>query len=332
MITRRQFIEAGSAAALGATLGTSMVVPQAAAAVIDKPAKLILGFVPGGSTDVVSRLLVNQLKDYASSFIVDNRPGAGGRIAIQAVKTSAPDGTTLGLSPASTLFIYPHVYTNLAYDPVKDFEYACTACAVTFGLAVGPMVPESVKTFQQFVDWCKANPDKASYGSSGAGSMPHFAGALIQKAADFPFVHVAYRGATPAVQDLVAGQIAANLAVITNVIPFLDGGKIRVLATTGEKRSSFVPNAPTLIEIGMKDAVIEEPFAMYFPLGTPRAIVSQFNDLVQKALKAPEVQASYSKLALEPGRHQMDNVRELMRSEIDRWAGIVKSTGFKISE
>jgi len=304
----------------------------ARAAVIDKPAKLILGFVPGGSTDVVSRLLVNQLRDYAGNFIVDNRPGAGGRIGIQTVKASPPDGATLGLSPASIIFIYPHVYSNLGYDSLKDFEYACTACTVTFGLAVGPMVPESVKTFQQFVDWCKANPGKASYGSSGAGSMPHFAGALIQKAADFPFVHVAYRGATPAVQDLVSGQIAANLAVITNVLPFLEGGKIRVLATTGEKRSPFVPDAPTLMEIGMKDSVIEEPFAMYFPAGTPRAIVSQFNDLVQKALKIPEVQESYRKLALEPGRHQMEDVKALMAREIDRWAGIVKATGFKMTE
>lgn len=331
MITRRQFIETGSAA-LGAGMGLGFSAEAARAAVIDKPARLILGFVPGGSTDVVSRLLVNQMKDFAPSFIVDNRPGAGGRIGIQAVKTAAPDGTTLGLTPASALFIYPHVYTNLGYDPLKDLDYTCTACAVTFGLAVGPMVPESVKTFQQFVDWCKANPDKASYGSSGAGSMPHFAGALIQKAADFPFVHVAYRGAAPAVQDLVAGQIAANLAVLTNVIPFLAGGKIRVLATTGEKRSPFVPDAPTLTEIGMKDAVIEEPFAMYFPAGTPRAILSQFNDLVQKALKTTDVQESYRKLALEPGRHQMEDVRTLMSRETERWAGIVKATGFKINE
>ncbi len=328
MITRRNFVGAGSVAALGMTVGGSF----ASAAVIDKPAKLILGFVPGGSTDVVSRLLVSQLKDYAGSFIVDNRPGAGGRIGIQAVKASPPDGATLGLSPASIIFIYPHVYSNLGYDSLKDFEYACTACTVTFGLAVGPMVPESVKTFQQFVDWCKANPGKASYGSSGAGSMPHFAGALIQKAADFPLVHVAYRGAAPAVQDLVAGQIAANLAVITNVLPFLEGGKIRVLATTGEKRSPFVPSAPTLTEIGMKDAVIEEPFAMYFPAGTPRAIVSQFNDLVQRALKIPDVQDSYRKLALEPGRHQMEDVKALMAREIERWAGIVKATGFKMTE
>ena len=328
MITRRNFVGAGSAAALGVTVGGGF----ARAAVIDKPAKLILGFVPGGSTDVVSRLLVNQLRDYAGNFIVDNRPGAGGRIGIQAVKASPPDGATLGLSPASIIFIYPHVYSNLGYDSLKDFEYACTACTVTFGLAVGPMVPESVKTFQQFVDWCKANPGKASYGSSGAGSMPHFAGALIQKAADFPFVHVAYRGATPAVQDLVSGQIAANLAVITNVLPFLEGGKIRVLATTGEKRSPFVPDAPTLTEIGMKDSVIEEPFAMYFPAGTPRAIVSQFNDLVQKALKIPEVQESYRKLALEPGCHQIEDVKALMAREIDRWAGIVKATGFKMTE
>ena len=326
MLTRRHVLATGAASAAAAAFGLG----AARAAVIDKPAKLILGFVPGGSTDVVSRLLVNQLKDYSSNFIVDNRPGAGGRIGIQAVKAAAPDGATLGLSPASTLFIYPHVYNNLGYDPLNDLAYACTACTVTFGLVVGPMVPDSVKTFQQFVDWCKANPDKASYGSSGAGSMPHFAGEFIAKAANFKMVHVAYRGATPAVQDLVAGQIAANLAVITNVIPFLESGKLRVLATTGEKRSPFVPDAPTLTEIGMKDSVIEEPFAMYFPAGTPRTIIGGFNDLVQKALKTPEVMDSYRKLALEPGRHQQDGLLDLMRRETTRWADIVKATGFKM--
>lgn len=332
MIARRRVLQTGAGGVAAAFAGAFAwpLINGARAAVIDKPARLILGFPAGGSTDVVSRLLINQMKEYATNFIVDNRPGAGGRIGTQAVRTSAPDGATLGLSPASTLFIYPHVYANLGYDPVKDFDYTCTACAVTFGLAVGPMVPAHVKTFQQFVDWCRANPDKASYGSSGAGSMPHFAGALIQKAADFPFVHVAYRGAAPAVQDLVAGQIAANLAVLTNVIPFLADGKIRVLATTGEKRSPFVPDAPTLTEIGMQDAVIEEPFAMYFPAGAPRAAVSAFNDLAQKALATPEVRANYCKLALEPGRHQLEEVRTLIAREVERWGAIVKATGFKM--
>ena len=328
MITRRQVLQTGAASA--AT--TALALPPAHGAVIEKPAKLILGFVPGGSTDIVGRLLVAQLRDYASNFIVDNRPGAGGRIAVQAVKAADPDGSILGMSPASILVIYPHVYSNLGYDPLKDFEIVCTACSVTFGLVVGPMVPESVKTFQQFVDWCRANPDKASFGSSGAGSMPHFAGVMISKGANFDFVHVAYRGATPAVQDLVAGQIAANLAVITNVLPFIESGKVRVLVTTGEKRSPFVPDAPTLTELGLKNLVAEEPFVMYMPLGTPRATVNQFSALVQKAMNIPAVAESYRKLALEPGRHQGDEARELVRRDTERWGEIVRATGFKMSE
>lgn len=329
MLTRRQFT--GGALAGAASLGAG-IMSSAQAATIDKPARLILGFVPGGSTDVVSRLLVNQMRDYAPSFIVDNRPGAGGRIGVQAVKGAPTDGATLGLSPASIMVIYPHVYANLGYDPIKDFDYACSACSVTFGLVVGPMVPESVKTFQQFVDWCRANPDKASYGSSGAGSMPHFAGALIAKAANFNFVHVAYRGATPAVQDLVSGQIAANLAVLTNVLPFIESGKARVLVTTGEKRSPFVPHAPTLTELGVKDAVIEEAFMMYMPAGTPKPILSAFADGVKKAINAPDVADSYRKLALEPGRHQLEAANELVRRDVERWAAIVKDTGFKMAE
>ncbi len=329
MLTRRRILQAGAAGIAGG-LSPALVTDRAQAAVIGKPARLILGFVPGGSTDVVGRLLVNQMRDYAPNFIVDNRPGAGGRIAVQAVKTAAPDGATLGMSPASILVIYPHVYENLGYDPLNDFELACSACSVTFGLTIGPMVPDSVRTFQNFVDWCRANPDKASYGSSGAGSMPHFAGAMISRAANFDFVHVAYRGAAPAVQDLVAGQIAANLAVITNVLPFVESGKLRVLVTTGEKRSPFLPNSPTLSELGMTDLVAEEPFIMYMPLGTPRAVVSQFSQMVRTAMNLPDVVESYRKLALEPGRHQGSEVRELLQRDLLRWGAIVKATGFKM--
>ena len=330
MFTRRQILQAGHAAAAVTTMAGALLPSPARAAVIDKPAKLILGFPPGGSTDVVSRLLVNHLKDYAPNFIVDNRAGAGGRIAVQAIKTSPPDGASIGLTPESIFVIYPHVYSNLGYDPLKDFELVCSACSVTFGLVVGPMAPESIKTFQQFVDWCRANPDKASYGSSGAGSMPHFAGEMIAKGANFKMVHVAYRGASPAVQDLVAGQIAANLAVLTNVLPFLESGKLRVLVTTGEKRSPFVPDAPTLSELGMKDIVAEEPFVIYMPLGTPRNIVTQLGALVQKAIGLPEVAEAYRKLALEPGRHQADEVRELVRRDTEKWGEIVKAAGFKM--
>ena len=333
MLTRRQILQAGpaGAAAFSAPLmGGALMPSPARAAVIDKPAKLLLGFPPGGSTDVVARLLLNHIKEYAPGIIVDNRAGAGGRIAMQALKTAAPDGATLGLSPASMLVIYPHVYSNLAYDPVKDFEPVCTACNISFGLTAGPMVPDSVMTFQQFVDWCRANPDKASYGTSGAGSALHFAGEMIAKGANFPFVHVAYRGAAPAIQDLVAGQIASCLAVLTNVLPHLGSGKVRVLVTTGEKRSPFLPNVPSLSEIGLKDQVAEEWFGIYMPAGTPRDYAAKFAAMVRQALAQPDVIDNFRKLAVEPGTHQLDEFRALIASDLAKWGEVVRATGFKM--
>ena len=327
MLTRRDALKlAGGAGFASAFPGLAF----AQATAIDKPARLILGFPAGGSTDVVSRLLLNHIKDYAPNLIVDNRPGAGGRIGVQAVKASPSDGTVMGLSPASILVIYPHVYSKLPYDPLKDLEPVCTACSVGFGLVVGPMVPDSVKTLQQFADWCAANPDKASYGSSGAGSMPHFAGEMVAGGAKFKMVHVPYRGAAPAVQDLIAGQIAANLAVITNVLPHIQSGKVRVLVTTGAQRSPFLPDTPTLTELGMKDLVAEEWFGIYMPAGTPRVMVSRFAQSVRNALNLPEVAATYKKLALEPTYHAMDDFRAVMAKDIEKWGAIVRATGFKM--
>jgi len=327
MLTRRDALKMTAGAGLALAAPASL---QAQAAAISKPGRLILGFPPGGSTDVVSPLLLNHIKDYAPSLIVDNRPGAGGRIGVQAVKASPTDGATFGLSPASILVIYPHVYAKLHYDPLKDFEPVCTACSVGFGLVVGPMVPESVKSLQQFADWCAANPDKASYGSSGAGSMPHFAGEMVAGGAKFKMVHVPYRGAAPAVQDLVAGQIAANLAVITNVLPHIQSGKVRVLVTTGDKRSPFLPDTPTLAELGMKDLVAEEWFGIYMPAGTPRTLVSRLAASVRNAMNTSEVAASYKKLAMEPAYYAMDDFRAVMAKDLEKWGAIVRATGFKM--
>src|SRR3954463_7044256 len=171
MLGRRRFIAAAAVA------GASIAAPRRAHSQGGgKLTRMIVGCAPGGSSDVTARLLVEQMRGYASTIIIDNRPGAGGRIAVETAKAGAPDGSVLLLSPASMIVLYPHLYKPLGYDPVQDFVAVTTVCAFPFVLSVGPLVPRDVRTLADFIQWCKANPKLASYGTSGAGSMLHFAG------------------------------------------------------------------------------------------------------------------------------------------------------------
>src|SRR5215831_11797179 len=192
MITKRGFLSAACVGGL-ATLATgsrSSVQAQP----LHSTARMLVGSPPGAASDAVARLLASEMKDYASNFVVENRPGAGNRIALDVLKTSARDGSVTALTPAGTLVIYPHVYRKLNYDALNDFIPVTTVCNVTFVLTIGPMVPHHVRTLDDFVTWCRANPGKASYGTPGAGSVMHFIGMMLARAASFQFIHVPYPG------------------------------------------------------------------------------------------------------------------------------------------
>lgn len=260
MLTRRRFVAASAAA--GAWSATPRPARSQAPG---KLARLVVGFAPGGSSDVTARLLVDQMKGYAATIIIDNRPGAGGRIAVEAVKAGAPDGSIMLLSPASMIVLYPHLYKPLGYDPVQDFAAVTTVCAFPFVLSVGPLVPREVRTLAHFIGWCKANPKLASYGTSGAGSMLHFAGMMLARAANFDFTHVPYKGASPALQDLLGGQVASTVGVLGIALPHIQSGNLRALAMTGATRSSFLPNVPTLTEAGYPGLEITEWQGLFVP-------------------------------------------------------------------
>src|SRR5690606_15821562 len=181
MASRRQFL-AVSAAGMGAAV-LGMVPYRVDAQALQQTARMVVGFPPGGSIDAMSRLLADKLSgDYARTVIVENRAGAGGRIAAAFVKDADANGSIITLMPVSLLVIYPHVFKNLTYDPLTDLAPVASACSVQFALSVGPAVPESVKTVAQFGEWCKANPEKATFGSAGSGNMAHFAGVMIADA------------------------------------------------------------------------------------------------------------------------------------------------------
>ena len=323
MLSRRRFV----AAAAGA--GASIAAPRRAhSQVVGKLTRMIVGFAPGGSSDVTARLLVDQMRAYASTIIIDNRPGAGGRIAVETAKAGAPDGSVLLLSPASMIVLYPHLYKPLGYDPVQDLVAVTTVCAFPFVLSVGPLVPRDVRTLADFIQWCKANPKLASYGTSGAGSMLHFAGMMLARAANFDFTHVPYKGASPALQDLLGGQVASTVGVLGIALPHIQAGNLRALAMTGATRSSFLPDVPTLTEAGFSGLEITEWQGLFVPARTPPAVVHALNRSVRDALDTAEVKAGLIKLSFEAGGTSPEQFADIVRTDIARWEPIVKASGF----
>src|SRR5262249_20644190 len=245
MLTKRAFLSAACAGGL-ASLGTGLR-SSAQAQPIHNTARMLVGSPPGSATDAVTRLLVSGMNDYASTIVVENRPGAGNRIALDALKVSAADGSVSVLTPASMLVIYPHIYRKLNYA-LDDFIPVTTVCNVSFLLTIGPMVPDHVQTLGDFITWCKANPGKASYGTPGAGSMLHFTGVMLARAASFEFVHVPYPGPR-AMQDLMGGQLAASINTIGPALPLVQSGALRALAPTSPYRSPLLPDVPTFKEL-----------------------------------------------------------------------------------
>jgi tripartite-type tricarboxylate transporter receptor subunit TctC len=323
MLSRRRFV----AAAAGA--GASIAAPRRAhSQVVGKLTRMIVGFAPGGSSDVTARLLVDQMRGYASTIIIDNRPGAGGRIAVETAKAGAPDGSVLLLSPASMIVLYPHLYKPLGYDPVQDLIAVTTVCAFPFVLSVGPLVPRDVRTLADFIQWCKANPKLASYGTSGAGSMLHFAGMMLARAANFDFTHVPYKGASPALQDLLGGQVASTVGVLGIALPHIQAGNLRALAMTGATRSSFLPDVPTLTEAGFSGLEITEWQGLFVPAKTPPAVVRALNRSVRDALDTAEVKAGLIKLSFEAGGTSPEQFADIVKADIARWEPIVKASGF----
>ncbi|NBW55386.1 MAG: twin-arginine translocation pathway signal protein, partial [Betaproteobacteria bacterium] len=241
---------------LGLPLASSALSPLSAFAQNTLPieqVKVVCGFPAGGTADTTSRRVADKLGGSAftrNNAVVENKTGAGGRIAIEAVKNATPDGSTLLLSAYSMLLIYPHIYRSLSYDPFKDFAPLSMASVLSHGLAVGPMVPSSVKSVKDFVAWCKANPDRANYGSPAAGSTPHFLGALLSLESGVAMQHVAYRGSVPGVTDVIGGQLPAMFTPHGDFLANHRAGKLRILATSGKNRSQFVPEVPTFAEQG----------------------------------------------------------------------------------
>jgi tripartite-type tricarboxylate transporter receptor subunit TctC len=325
MITRRHFT---SASVAGLSLGATGFPPYCFSQTGLKTARIWVGFPPGGTSDVVARLLAGAMSHYAAAIIVENRPGAGGRIAIEALKNAARDGATLLVTPLATMTLYPHIYKSLRYDPFQDFIPVSTVSGAPSLLTLSPMLPDSVRTLADFIAWCRANPSRATYGSPGAGTSPHFVGVQLSRAAGFEYIHVPYQGNAPAAQAVLGGQIASSLLTIDSTLPYVVSGNLRALATTGPRRSAFLPNVPTFIESGYRTIDLIDLWGVFLPAKTPRDIVEKLNDSIQKAIGSDQVKAGLARLGIEVDAVALDGFARLMRSDFERWRSIVQTSGF----
>ena len=327
MNNRRQFIQASAAAAV---LG-GFALPSFAQALPIEQVKIINGFPVGGSADTTSRRVGEKLGPSAytkNAAVVENKTGAAARIAIDAVKAAAPDGATLLLTPYSMMAIYPHIYKQLSYDPFTDLLPVCMASSLVHGLAVGPMVPATVKTVKDYLAWAKANPKDASYGSPAAGSTPHFLGALLGLNNGVDLKHIPYRGSTPGVVDLIGGQLASMFTPHGDFLANHKAGKLRILATSGKQRSAFVPEVPTFIESGFPDLMVEEWFGFYVPAKTPTSIIAAANTAINAALKEKSVIDSLAIQGMLPVGGTAAQMAADQKVQFDYWGPIVKKIGF----
>lgn len=325
MQTRRTFIQAAGGGALASLL------PLAASAQALDQVKIYYGFPAGSAGDSVARRIGEKVAGSAYSrnvAVVDNRPGAGGRIALEVLKSAPADGSVLALSPFSCTSIYPHVYSKLSYDANKDFAAVSIGAVMHHGLAVGPKVPTSVVTVRDFLAWAKANPQEANYGSPAAGSTPHFIGALLGLTANVDLRHVPYRGSVPGITDVVGGQIAAMVTPSGDFLANHRAGKLRMIATSGRQRSPFSPEVPTFAEQGFADLTTEEWFGFYAPAQTPAAAIARANAAVNAAVKERAVIDSLGVVGLIARGSTADEMAKSQQAEFERWGPLVRRIGF----
>jgi tripartite-type tricarboxylate transporter receptor subunit TctC len=288
--------------------------------------KILVGFPPGGSADTTARLMAERMgAALGSPVIVENRAGAGGRIAAQAVK-DATDGNTLMLAPFAVMVVQPAVFKSVKYDTVKDFTALGTAVSFPLALAAGPATP--AKTLREFVDWAKANPTQANFGSPAAGSMPHFLGEMIAQSTGVKLQHVPYQGGAPLMTALLGGQLPIGLDTPAEFAENHRAGKLRILAVSSAQRASQFPDVPTLREQGV-NLEASAWFGLFGPAGMSAERVNQINAAAQAALKNPEVVSKLSALGLRADPESAADSAKRLVADKAKWEPVIKATGFQ---
>ncbi len=305
-----------------------LLLLPAAARAQDTPLRIVLGYPAGASSDILTRLLAEEMrKELGRPVIVENKTGAGGIVGTQSVKDAPKDGNTILLTPTATMAIFPHSYgASLRYDPFKDFVPVAHVAGFQLGLAVGAGVP--AKTLAEYVALVKKDPKAGYYASAAAGSIPHFLGVMFAKTAGIDMVHVPYKGTAPALQALASGEISAISTVVADIATLVKSGKARLLATGGKKRSSQFPDVPTFREAGY-DIEGESWYALFAPAGSPKEAIDKLSAAAVHAMHTPELRQRVDAMGLEPTGLGPDELAAVLKADYDRWGPVIRASGFK---
>jgi tripartite-type tricarboxylate transporter receptor subunit TctC len=329
MLNRVKFLFSKHAAAATVLLASAFVAGPAAAAdsYPSRPIHLVVGFPPGGSNDIVARLIAPKLGQIlGTSVIVDNRPGANAIIGTEYTVRAAPDGYTITLGSTSPLVISPHTYSNMPFDPLKDLVGITTVASTPELIALNPDVP--AKTLQELVELSKTRD--ITLASAGNGGLPHLAIELLKIASKGRIVHVPYKGAGPAITDAVGGHVNGIIVDLPALFAMVNDGKLRPIAVTDNHRASVMPNVPTSVEGGLPTVLAYNWFGVMAPAKTPQPIVDKLFKALVETVNSPDVKANLNKLGIEPYTQASPQVfAQFMKSETLRWGEIARASGAK---
>jgi tripartite-type tricarboxylate transporter receptor subunit TctC len=304
------------------------IASASAGAFPDKPVRFVIGFTPGGPSDILARAVGQKLAErWGQQVVIENRPGAGGNLAAETVAKSAPDGHTWLLGNNSILATNHALYKKLPYDPVKDFAPVALVAVQPNILVVHPDVP--AKSVSELIEILKKNPGKLNYASSGAGAAAHLAGELFKTMAGVDVVHVPYKGAQPALTDLIAGQVQLMFATSASVIPYMKAGRLRALAVTTAQRSPSVPELPTISEAGLPGFEATTWHGVVVPAATPVPLVQKLNQDINAVLKEKDLSERLSGLGAEILTGTPKDFADYIAREIPKWTKVVRDSGAK---
>lgn len=293
-----------------------------------KPIRMIVGYAPGGATDVIARLVGHKLREaLGQPVIIENRPGAGATIASDVAAKSAADGYTIFMSTIANT-INTSLYSKLPFDYVRDFAPVTLVATITNVLVLNPAVP--AKDLKEFIALAKAKPGQINFASSGSGSSIHLSGELFNTVAGVRLVHVPYKGSAPAVTDLIGGQVQAMFDNLPSALPHIKAGKLRALAVTSNVRSPAAPDIPTMAEAGLPGCEITSWFALVVPAKTPREIVARLNAETVKVLNQADVKEKFAAMGVEPASSTPEALADFIKSETVKWALVVKASGARV--
>ncbi len=318
-----------TASALALTLAATSHAQTASADYPNKPIRMVVTFPPGGSADAVVRMLGPRLGEkLGQQLVVDNRPGAGGNIGLAIVAKAAPDGYTLGVGAAGGLAVNVSLYAQMPYDAVRDFKPVTLLAGIPFVLVGHPSV--AAKSLRELIAQAKAAPGKFSVGHGGNGTAMHLSSQLFSQMAGVQLVDVPYRGSGPAALDALSGQIPLAMVDLTSSLQQINAGKLVAFAVTSAQRLPMLPDVPTFAEAGVPGYESTGWFGVVAPAGTPPAMIARLNAEMVAALNDPEIRSAMRNLGMEPAPMKADEFEQYIKSEIQKWAKVIKTAGTKL--